>query len=212
MINLHISKVYRSEQNVTIIDVPAKTTGQPEKGGTVVKTAQRTIAKASPIIFDKPEADDGADVWQLVKSTGVLDLNSAYSYIMLCDYFSDTCVIARHAESHEIAGFVSAFVHPEKRDTLFVWQIATAKSYRGLGIGSRLLREALNREACNNVRYIEATISPSNTASRALFSRLALQLNARSEESEGYSSHLFPGEVHEDERLIRIGPFNVNGA
>lgn len=170
-------------------------------------TAQRTVVQASDIIYEKPRADDGADVWKLVKSTGVLDLNSVYSYIMLCDYFADTCVIARRSDTHEIVGFVSAFVHPKKRDTLFMWQIATAESHRGLGIGSRLLREALNREASSHVRYVETTISPSNTASRALFARLAQELNARSEESEGYSSRLFPGEVHEEERLIRIGPF-----
>ncbi|HBQ24847.1 MAG TPA: diaminobutyrate acetyltransferase, partial [Syntrophomonas sp.] len=41
-----------------------------------------------------PSEEDGRGIWELVKSTRVLDLNSAYSYLLLSKYFSDTCVVA----------------------------------------------------------------------------------------------------------------------
>jgi len=45
----------------------------------------------SQLKFRKPCAQDGAGIWDLVRETEVLDLNSAYCYLMLGKYFPDTC-------------------------------------------------------------------------------------------------------------------------
>lgn len=152
-----------------------------------------------------PVAADGRRLWRLVKDSGVLDLNSAYLYTMMCDYFADTCVLTRTADGEEI-GFVMGFIPPAKQDTLFVWQIAVASEHRGKGLGTQMLMELLRRESCQKTRYIEATISPSNHASRAMFHRVAAKLQAVICESYGYRADIFP-EEHEAERLCRIGPF-----
>ena len=64
------------------------------------------------LIWRSPSEEDGKDIWELVKSTRVLDLNSAYSYLLLSKYFCDTCVVAE--VNGKIVGFVSAF-HPQNK-------------------------------------------------------------------------------------------------
>lgn len=155
--------------------------------------------------FRKPCAEDGADIWHLVKDTGILDLNSVYSYLMLCRFFSDTCVVAEY--DGKIVGFVSAFRPPECREVIFVWQVAVAESQRGKGVGIALLKELLKREACAGVRFLEVTVTPSNIPSRSLFRKLARETGACCEVSEFFPVRLFPGGKHEAELMYRIGPF-----
>jgi L-2,4-diaminobutyric acid acetyltransferase len=62
--------------------------------------------------FRKPTKEDGAAVWELIKHTGVLDLNSSYSYLMWCDIFSGTSVVAQR--EGETVGFISGFINPDK--------------------------------------------------------------------------------------------------
>ncbi|MCR2802810.1 diaminobutyrate acetyltransferase [Paenibacillus soyae] len=154
----------------------------------------------------KPDASDGQSVWKLVKRSGGLDVNSAYSYIMLCDMFRDTCCVVK--EDERTLGFVSAFRKPSEPQTLFVWQIAVDPILRGNGIGSKLLNELLSREENQDIRYVEATVGPDNIASRQLFIRLAKTLGAECGISEQYGTDLFP-ESHEAELLLRIGPIQL---
>jgi L-2,4-diaminobutyric acid acetyltransferase len=155
--------------------------------------------------FRKPSAKDGADIWKLVKSTGNLDLNSAYSYLMLCKFFSDTCIVAQ--EEDQIIGFVSAFRQPQAQDTLFVWQVAVNESYRGKGIAKTLINVILSRDICENIHYVEATVSPSNIPSQSLFKGLAKSLKCPFEVTDCFSEELFPELGHEAEQTYRIGPF-----
>lgn len=154
------------------------------------------------VLIRMPSAEDGTKVWELVKHTGVLDVNSAYSYIMLCDLFKEACAVAE--QSTEIVGFVSSLQLTKRKNSLFIWQIAVTKSQRGQGIGLSLLKELLSRKENSEVRTIEATICPSNISSRSLFARLANELGSTLEQYSGYSSHLFPEGAHEDENWIRI--------
>lgn len=157
------------------------------------------------IAFRKPNPKDGIRVWELVKAAGSLDVNSAYCYMMICDYFRDTSAVAE--SDGEIVGFVSAFSHPGKSGTLFVWQIAVSASVRGMGIGSRLLDTLMDRKASEQVRHIETTISPSNMPSRSLFAGLAKRYQADIRMSQGYPKEWFPAsEDHEEELLFQIGP------
>ncbi|MBM4761648.1 diaminobutyrate acetyltransferase [Bacillus sp. B15-48] len=155
--------------------------------------------------FRQPSKEDGAKMWELIKYTETMDLNSAYSYLMLSHYFSDTCVIAE--DENQIIGFVSAFRPPQADDTIFVWQVAVNDKYRGEGIGKKLLNELLNRESCKKVRFLEATVSPSNIASQSLFKGLARTLECPCEVSDCFPEHLFPEPGHEAEQTYRIGPF-----
>ncbi len=152
-----------------------------------------------------PRPYDGSMIWQLVKDTGVLDLNSPYAYFLLGEHFADTCLIAEH--DGKIVGFVSAYIHPEKPDTLFVWQIGVAAVARRQGLALHLLLALLQRKSCRNVKSIQTTITPSNKPSRALFKALAQAVNGDLlEQSDYFRSQWFPQGNHEPESLFTIHP------
>ncbi|MDZ5783159.1 diaminobutyrate acetyltransferase [Marinococcus luteus] len=163
-----------------------------------------TNGSVDSIVFDKPTVEDGADMWELVKNS-TLDLNSSYKYIMMCEFFAETCVVAK--ENDELVGFVTAFIPPEKQDTVFVWQVGVDTSQRGKGLASRLLDALLERDVCEEVLYLEATITPSNEASQALFKKLAKKRETEVTVSECFTEDLFPDDEHEEELTFRVGPF-----
>ncbi|MFD2670011.1 diaminobutyrate acetyltransferase [Marinicrinis sediminis] len=161
----------------------------------------------SDIQFRAPRAEDGAKIWGLVKETGVLDVNSPYSYMMLGEFFSDTCAVAE--VDGEVAGFVSGFIPPEKEDTLFVWQIAVDNKQQGKGIATSLIEEVVNRPDHHNLQYVEATISPSNQPSTRLFHRLSRQWNTEIQTESCFPADYFPeGQQHEEENMYRVGPIS----
>ncbi|AXF57638.1 diaminobutyrate acetyltransferase [Salicibibacter kimchii] len=165
-------------------------------------SATPTLQKES-LTFDKPTVQDGSKMWELAKKLG-LDLNSSYKYLMMSEYFSETCVVVK--EKGELVGFITAFILPEKDDTVFVWQVGVDSSQRGKGLASRMLNELLERNACQEIKYLEATVTPSNDASQKLFRRLARTNETACHVSECFSEDLFPGDNHEAELSFKIGP------
>ncbi|MEV9641144.1 diaminobutyrate acetyltransferase [Mammaliicoccus sciuri] len=158
-----------------------------------------------PYIFRTPTLDDGKSIWKLVKDTQVLDLNSSYSYLLWADQFSDTSILV---EDHgKIVGFISGFIQPKAQDTLFIWQVAVDESARGQRLASRMLQAILQSQSCRNIRYLEATVTPSNIPSTKLFKGLARDLQTECTITDGYPEDQFPREGHEAEELFRIGPF-----
>lgn len=149
---------------------------------------------------------DGPALWALVRASGRLDANSPYAYLLLCTHFADTCVIAER--NGRVVGFVTAYRPPSNPEVIFVWQIAVAVAARGRGIAKRLLRTLLERPACAGVRFLEATVTPSNHPSKKLFHAFARSLDVRCTEAGGFAEDLFPRCAHELELLIRIGPLD----
>ncbi|WP_332630939.1 diaminobutyrate acetyltransferase [Halalkalibacter flavus] len=162
--------------------------------------------KTGSVQFLKPSVEDGAAMWELVNES-TLDQNSAYKYIMMCEFFAETCVVAK--ENDQVVGFVTAFIPPERQDVVFVWQIGVHSSQRGKGLASKLLHELVQREGCSEVNYVEATVTPSNEASQALFRRLARSFETICEVSECFAEDLFPEEGHEKELTFRVGPIKT---
>ncbi len=166
--------------------------------------------ESPPVLEDplirKPRREDGAAVWSLVKQCPPLDLNSPYAYVLICDHFRET---SRVAEADGVLlGVVAAYRPPEQPDTLFVWQIATHPSARGTGLGSRLLEAAVT--SCTDITHLEATVGPSNAASRRLFTRWAEAQGVPVRESTYLEASDFPSALstaHEPEVLLSIGPF-----
>lgn len=105
-----------------------------------------------------------------------------------------------------MVGFVSGYLVPSRPTTLFIWQVAVSESARGTGLATRMLLALLEREACKDVWQIETTITASNTASQALFERLAATLTAPVAILEGYDKENHFDGIHETEHLWRIGP------
>lgn len=164
-----------------------------------------------PVRLRPPRMEDGAAIWRLLRESPVLDLNSAYLYLMMCRNFASTCVVADRAGA--LYGFATAYLLPARPDTLFLWQIGVSPDARGQGLASRMLMELLQRDACTAVTHLETTVSPSNAPSRALFRGLARRLDTQLQELPGIAASLFPHEGaedgHEDEPLLRIGPFRA---
>ncbi|HEX7641540.1 MAG TPA: diaminobutyrate acetyltransferase [Noviherbaspirillum sp.] len=163
-----------------------------------------------PVQLSEPKPGDGADLESLVRSCSALDNNSTYAYLLLCRHFSRTCVVAR--KDGRLAGFISAYLRPDSEDTLFVWQVAVSEGFRRKGIGSAMLRHLLERKHLRHVRYLEATVAPTNTPSRKLFSAFAEEIGARCEISIEFAKAMFHGQAHEDEYLFHIGPFQMESS
>ncbi|WP_425457176.1 diaminobutyrate acetyltransferase [Aquibacillus sediminis] len=173
------------------------------KGEVTINSQIATAPQKKIVTFEKPTVEDGAAMWELVNSS-TLDQNSPYKYIMMAEYFAETCVVAK--EEDKVVGFVTAFIPPERQDVVFVWQVGVDSSQRGKGIASKLLNELINRESCQDVQFVEATVTPSNKASQSLFKRLARDHDTTCEVSDLFPEELFPGEGHEAELNFRIGP------
>jgi L-2,4-diaminobutyric acid acetyltransferase len=156
------------------------------------------------ITFRVPKIKDGKYLWEIVKSSKTLDINSVYHYLILCRHFSKTCILAE--QEGKIIGFVTAYIPPDIPDTLFVWQVAVDEKYRGQGIGVRMLVYLYKSLKILNIKYINATITPSNQASVKLFSSVARELKASFEfEKEFFSTEHFGQNAHEPEILFHIG-------
>ncbi|MFB5598283.1 MAG: diaminobutyrate acetyltransferase, partial [Nitrosopumilaceae archaeon] len=56
--------------------------------------------------ISKPLLDDGKKIFELVKNSPPLDVNSEYAYLLLCHHFSDTCAVAK--KDSKVIGFLSA--------------------------------------------------------------------------------------------------------
>ena len=150
--------------------------------------------------------EDGMAVFRLVQNCPPLDTNSSYCNLLQCSHFANTSVAAQM--NGEIVGFISGYVIPDRADTLFVWQVAVAEQARGLGLASRMLSEILARPHCEDIAYLETTITQDNQASWALFKRLASTLSADFQSSEWLDKDAHFAGQHDSEALVRIGPFN----
>ena len=155
------------------------------------------------LVFRAPLAEDGERVWQLVGDCPPLELNSPYCYLLLCTHFAGTCAVAERGA--DLVGFLAGYRKPTAPDVLFVWQIATHPAARGQGIARQLLADVCGRGA---TRFIEATVTPDNTTSRAFFGAVARRAGVPCRESLLFAADLFGGTHHAPEYLLRIGPLN----
>lgn len=162
-----------------------------------------TVPETAPVSIRVPEAKDAKAIRQLVEETGVMDVNAEYAYMLLGEHFKETCAVAERNEL--LSGFVSAYVPPNQLDVLFVWQMAVSSTYRRRGLGRAMLHEILKRKPCEHIKYVHATIAPSNSASRSLFASLARDLGANLREQSMFPAGYFSNQ-HEDEPLLVIGP------
>jgi L-2,4-diaminobutyric acid acetyltransferase len=156
----------------------------------------------------QPQGGEGADIERLAHRCPPLVGMTTYAYMLLCPHFSKTCVVARRRD--DLLGFILANTPPGSEDTLFVWQMAVSPDARCKGLATMMLRQLLQRRHLRHIRYLEATVTPSNGAPRKLFAGFAEELGARYEMKMGFSKNMFKSGEHEDEYLFRIGPIDFN--
>ncbi len=161
--------------------------------------------EATRVAYRKPTLVDAAAIHALINECKPLDLNSPYAYLLLCTHFADTCAVAER--DGDLLGFVSGYRKPADGSVLFIWQVAVSPRGRGQGVGQGLLGEVLARPKQAAVKHLEATISPSNRASWALFESFAKKRGAPCASKTLFREEDFGGLAHEEEQLVRIGPF-----
>ncbi len=161
---------------------------------------QNAIAEDA-IALRPPDARDGAKMFEFVRAHGGLEQNSAYAYMLICERFSQCCVIAEAGEA--FAGFVLGVTSPTRPDALFVWQIGVNPQFRSHGLGVHMLETLLLR---TRPRFLEAHVATGNAASDALFRSVGRKHAAPIAVSAGYLPDWFP-EPHVQEHLYCIGPF-----
>jgi L-2,4-diaminobutyric acid acetyltransferase len=182
-------------------------TPKPLKGVDEATTDGQAKARTRPkdIVYRPATPADGREMWKFVREAGVLELNQSYAYILICQHFGNTCLVAENDEG--MVGFVLAYVPPRQPDTVFVWQIGVARKVRSRGVGQYLLRHLLALDGCRNVRYLEASVTPSNTPSQNLFRTFARKWGVSCRKLPFFPSEFFP-EKHEPEFLYRVGPLH----
>lgn len=163
---------------------------------------------SEPFIVRKPKLNDGEPIYSLVESSPPLEINSIYSYLLVCSHFDQTSAVCEF--KGDLVGFTSGYIHPHQNDTLFIWQIAVKHHMRGRGIAKEMLLNILERKELKNIKHIETTVTPDNESSRSLFTGLANQLDSPIMEEGYFTREVFPESGHPEEFMIRIGPITRN--
>ncbi len=176
----------------------------PSKQSEDAMTDSSTLPYAThPLCFRPARPDDGAALWRLVRSTGTLELNSAYFYVLFATDFGDTCLVAENDKG--IIGAVIGYHPPRAPDTAFVWQVGVVPERRGEGLGLGLLNAWLELPSNRKCRWLTATVAEDNAASQALFRSVARARGVRCEMTPHFTASMFPYE-HVAEPMLRIGP------
>lgn len=128
------------------------------------------VGKRAPVLRP-PTIQDGLAVKQLITTCPPLDLNSTYCYLILCEHFAETSVVAEM--SGEIVGVITGYRTPQNPQILFVWQVAVNPKYRGNGLGNRMLQSLWDRLVPEGVSEINTTVAPANLLSLSLFESFA---------------------------------------
>lgn len=157
----------------------------------------------SEIKISKPCKEQGKKIYELVKSTKVLDVNSEYLYLLQTTHFSDICSVATYED--KVIGFVSGYMIPNEPNTLFIWQVAVDSDFRGNDLARRLIMDIIQRKELN-VNYLHTTVSPSNSASIRVFEKVAAYFETQMTNETFIEVNDFIGD-HEEEVLYKIGPF-----
>ncbi len=156
------------------------------------------------LVLRSPQPTDGQALHQLVQGDSGLDQNSLMCNLLQCSHFADTSVAA--FDGDQLVGFVSAYKHPNRPRSLFVWQLVVAEHLRGLGLGKRMLRWLLEQPACEHIYELSAAITPTNAATWKLFDSFARECGALPVKSMLFSREEHFKDAQEDQYLLSISP------
>ena len=105
-------------------------------------------------------------------------------------------------------GSVTGYRLPAAPDTLFVWQVAVHPLARGCGLATRMLDALLARPALSDICHVHTTITPSNSASWALFKAWARRRSAACQVAVMFDRDQHLAGQHDSEMLLAIGPLS----
>ena len=160
----------------------------------------------------RPVDSDAVAMRRLVAATGMLDLNSTYAYLLMATDFDATTIVAER--DGQLCGLITGYHPPARPDVLFVWQVAVDPSAQGTGLAGTMLDALVRRvriERHGHPVTVEATVSPDNSASRALFGAFARRHGVPLTEHPRFTADLMSddqddADEHDDEPILCIGP------
>ncbi len=152
-------------------------------------------------VLRKPEATDGAAIWELVRACKPLDENSMYCNLVQAEHFRDTCVVAEL--DGEPVGWISGHMIPNQ-DAFFVWQVAVSPKARGLGLGRKMLTHLVEREECAEATELKTTITRDNDASWGLFRSFARSIGGELSDEPHYTRDEHFDGMHATEHMVTI--------
>ncbi|MFI1015825.1 diaminobutyrate acetyltransferase [Streptomyces sp. NPDC020965] len=164
---------------------------------------------AAEFTIRPPRVEDGAALWRIARDSKVLALNSPYSYLLWCRDFAGTSLVVCDGRDEPV-GFVTGYLRPERQHTLLVWQIAVDAAHRGRRLAGALLDELTMRTVqAHGLSAVETTITPTNTASKRLFTSFAERHGAVVRPEDLFNDKHFPdGTAQEPEVLYHIAPLS----
>ncbi|OIO71079.1 MAG: hypothetical protein COW19_00460 [Zetaproteobacteria bacterium CG12_big_fil_rev_8_21_14_0_65_55_1124] len=74
--------------------------------------SHQTIGETDRFIFRSPTANDSQVVRKLFQLCGGVGISSRQCYLILCEHFASTCVVAE--QGNNIVAFMSAHILPER--------------------------------------------------------------------------------------------------
>jgi len=158
------------------------------------------------LTFRQPRPADAIGIWRLVRESDSLELNSSYTYVLVCSHFAGTSSVA--GKGSEIHAFVAAYRPPAEHNALFVWQVGVSSEQRRGGVALEMLLRLCGRAELRDVRFLLATVDPANEASARLFRAFARERQSAVRVESGFAASLFAEVGHPEEQLYRIGPFS----
>lgn len=164
---------------------------------------QTSSTSVNKIHFRTPSIEDGPVVWQLVQAAGTLEVNTAYFYLIFCEEFQNSCLLAE--QDGQVVGVVLGFRRPKSIETLFCWQIGVLPSARGQGLAKQMLKAWIRLAGNESVSRVQASVAKDNVASDRLFRAFARDLGAQCNITPWLTSPLLPS-GHSDEPLYDISP------
>lgn len=114
---------------------------------------------------------DYPSVRKIIDQSENLDSHTDYTYWVALNFWPELFLVATDGES--IVGFTFGLRSKENPDRIFLWQVGVLSSARQKGIATSLVKELCNRGIQNGVRELWVTIADENTASLALFKKMA---------------------------------------
>ena len=154
-----------------------------------------------------PETKDAHSIYELAQPfKPFIGTNPLYTYLLVTTHFNDTSVVVEDAESHEIAGFISGYIIPGKKEkTLFFWEIGVKEGYHGNALYLRMAHYLLDRI---KPLWLEATASPSNNSSVKRLISISKKIRTPIASSVLFDKSHFGPTNHEAEILYSIGPIH----
>lgn len=167
------------------------------------------VEPLNDVVIRSPCVTDGASVNALIADCPPLDRNSLYCNLLQCTHFAATSALAEQKD--RIIGFASGYRLPDEPETLFIWQVAVDRIARGQALGKHLILDILSRPVCASVSMLKTTVTQSNSASQAMFDKIAAVLDAPLRRTLLFDRDRHLGGSHSSEYLISIGPFQIPG-